>query len=51
MSEPIAVPLTEAEIRELSILLRHGISDTGSNRKARIYRTILEKLDHAALSS
>jgi hypothetical protein len=41
------LPLTETEARELRILLAQEISDTVSNRKARILRVILTKLDHA----
>lgn len=43
------IPLTEAEARELRILLAQEINDTVSNRKARILRGILTKLDHAAI--
>jgi hypothetical protein len=39
--------LTETEARELRILLAQEINDTVSNRKARILRAILTKLDHA----
>ena len=41
--------LTEAEARELRVLLAQEINDTTSNRKARILRGILTKLDHAAI--
>jgi hypothetical protein len=41
------IPLTEAEISALSRLLANAITDTGSNRHARIYRAILMKLDAA----
>ena len=41
------LPLTETEARELRILLAQEINDTVNNRKARILRGILTKLDHA----
>jgi hypothetical protein len=41
------LPLTEKEARELRVLLAQEINDTVSNRKARILRAILTKLDHA----
>lgn len=47
----VEIPLDEAEIRELATLLRDAITDTMSNRKAGIYRRILEKLYQGAHSS
>ena len=49
MIQTFDLPLTEAEARELRILLAQEINDTASNRKARILRAILTKLDHAAI--
>lgn len=44
------VPLTDTEMTELCRLLSQEITDTVSNRKARVLKRILEKLDHASLT-
>jgi len=41
------IPLTVTELLELKTLLAQEINDTVSNRKARVLKRILEKLDHA----
>ncbi len=45
------IPLTELEIRQLSELIRLEIAVTLGARRMRWLKVILEKLDHAALTS